>query len=87
MYFRILFILKTNTTNTNTKNKEQLKMMKISNKNMKIASGIIAGTFTAAAIGLIVKSTRKPQSKIKRNAARTLNSISAVTQSLANMIY
>ncbi|MBE6642678.1 MAG: hypothetical protein E7615_03380 [Ruminococcaceae bacterium] len=62
-------------------------MKKMSNKNMKIASGIIAGTVTAAAIGLIVKSTRKPQSKMKRNAARTLNSISAVTHSLANMIY
>ena len=78
----------TNTTDTIiTQTRSCIPMTKMTNKNMKIASGIIAGTATALAIGLAVKSTRKPKSRLKRNTAKTLNSISAVTQSLANMIY
>jgi hypothetical protein len=53
---------------------------------MKITSGIIAGTVAATAIGIMVKSMRKPKSKLQKNTARTLNTISSVTHSLANMI-
>lgn len=55
-------------------------------KNMKIASGIIAGSIAAAAVGVTLGVTRKPKSKLQKNTARTLNTISAVTHSLANMI-
>ncbi len=58
----------------------------MTNKNMKIASGIIAGTVAATAVGLAISATRKPKSKLQKNTARTLNTISAVTHSMANMI-
>ena len=55
-------------------------------KNMKITSGIIAGSVAAAAVGIALTATRKPKSKLQKSTARTLNTISAVTHSLANMI-
>lgn len=59
----------------------------MSDKNMKIATGVIAGTVTAATLGIaIAASNRKPKSKLQKNTARALNTISAVTHSLANMI-
>ena len=59
----------------------------MSDRNMKIATGVIAGTVTAATLGIaIAASTRKPKSKFQKNTARTLNTISAVTHSLANMM-
>ena len=58
----------------------------MSEKNMKIASGIIAGTVTAAAIGIAVKATHKPKSKLQKSTAKTLNTISTVANSLANII-
>ena len=58
----------------------------MSNKTMKIASGIIAGTVAATVVGLSMKSMRKPKSKLQKNTAKTLNTISSVTHSLADMI-
>ncbi len=58
----------------------------MSNKSIKIASGIIAGTVAATAIGIAAKSMQKPKSKLQKNTARTLNTISSVTHSLANML-
>lgn len=58
----------------------------MSNKVMKLTSGIIAGTMAATAVGLAVSTMRKPKSKLQRTTARTLNTISYVTQSLADMI-
>ena len=56
-------------------------------KNMKIASGVIAGTAAAATLGLAIAATaRKPKSKVQKNTARALKTVSAVTHSLANMI-
>lgn len=58
----------------------------MSNKNMKIVSGIIAGTVAATVVGITMKSMQKPKSKLQKNTARTLNTISSVTHSLADMI-
>ncbi len=58
----------------------------MSNKTMRITTGIIAGTAAVTALGVAVKSMRKPKSKLQKNTARTLNTISSVTHSLANMI-
>lgn len=59
----------------------------MNSKNMKIASGIIMAAVTAAAVGIAVKSVRRPRSKMQKNAARALNTVSAVTHGIANMIY
>jgi len=53
---------------------------------MKITSGIIAGTMAVTVIGLTVRSMSKPKSKFQKSTARTLNTISSVTQSLADML-
>ncbi|MBE6671681.1 MAG: hypothetical protein E7593_05720 [Ruminococcaceae bacterium] len=58
----------------------------MSTKNMKITSGIIAGTMAVTVIGLTVRSMSKPKSKFQKSTARTLNTISSVTQSLADML-
>ena len=58
----------------------------MSNKSMQIASGIIAGTVVATAVGMIVKSAHKPKSKLQKNTVHALNTISSVTQGLADMI-
>ena len=58
----------------------------MSNKSVKIASGIIAGTVAATALGMAMKSNRKPKSKLQKSTAKTLNTISYVTHSLADMI-
>ncbi len=58
----------------------------MTNKKMKIATGIIAGTVAATAVGIAVKSMHKPKSKLQKTTARTLNTISSVTHSLADMI-
>jgi len=58
----------------------------LSNKNMKIASGVIAGTMAVTVLGITMKSMRKPKSKLQKSTARTLNTISSVTQSLADML-
>ena len=58
----------------------------MSNKSMKIVSGVIAGTVAATVVGITVKSMQKPKSKLQKNTAKTLNTISSVTHSLANMI-
>ena len=58
----------------------------MSNKSMKIVSGVIAGTVAATVLGITVKSMQKPKSKLQKNTARTLNTISSVTHSLADMI-
>jgi hypothetical protein len=58
----------------------------MSNKNMKIVSGIIAGTVAATVVGITMKSMQKPKSKLQKNTAKTLNTISSVTHSLADMI-
>lgn len=59
----------------------------MTNKNMKIASGIIAGTVAATTVGIaIAATTRKPKSKLQKSTARTLNTISTVSRSLANML-
>lgn len=58
----------------------------MSNKSIKIASGIIAGTVAATAVGVAMKSMHKPKSKLQKSTARTLNTISYVTHSLADMI-
>ncbi|MBE6718662.1 MAG: hypothetical protein E7574_05360 [Ruminococcaceae bacterium] len=58
----------------------------MSNKNMKIASGVIAGTMAVTVLGITMKSMRKPKSKLQKSTARTLNTISSVTQSLADML-
>ena len=53
---------------------------------MKIASGVIAGTMAVTVLGITMKSMRKPKSKLQKSTARTLNTISSVTQSLADML-
>ena len=59
----------------------------MTSKNMKITSGIIAGTVAATTVGIaIAATTRKPKSKLQKSTARTLNTISAVSRSLANML-
>lgn len=58
----------------------------MSNKNMKIASGIIAGSIAATAVGIALTVTKKPKSKMQKSTARTLNTISTVARSLANII-
>ena len=59
----------------------------MTSKNMKITSGIIAGTVAATTLGIaIAATTRKPKSKLQKSTARTLNTISAVSRSLANML-
>ena len=58
----------------------------MSNKGMKIASGVIAGSIAATAIGIALTTTKKPKSKMQKSTARTLNTISHITHSLANII-
>ena len=58
----------------------------MSNKTMKIASGVIAGSIAATAVGLALTTTKKPKSKMQKTTARTLNTISHITHSLANII-
>ena len=58
----------------------------MSNKNMKIASGIIAGTVAATAVGIAIKATHKPKSRLQKNTAKTLKTVSSVAHSLANII-
>lgn len=58
----------------------------MSDKSVKIISGIVAGTVAATAVSLSLRSMRKPKSKLQKNTARTLNTISSVTHSLADMI-
>lgn len=58
----------------------------MSNKNMKLASGIIAGIATVTAVGIAAKSMHKPKSKLQKNTARALNTISSVSHSIADMI-
>ena len=61
-------------------------MVYLSNKNVKIASGVIAGTIAVTSIGIALKAMRKPKSRLQRNTARTLNTIGSVAQTLADMI-
>ncbi len=51
-----------------------------------ITKGIIAGAVAGTAIGITVKTMRKPKSKLQKNTVRTLNTISSVMQGMADMI-
>ncbi|MBR5314862.1 MAG: hypothetical protein IKU45_05585 [Clostridia bacterium] len=58
----------------------------MSKRTIKIASGIIAGTVAATVVGITMKSMQKPKSKLQKSTVKTLNTISSVTGSLADMI-
>jgi hypothetical protein len=58
----------------------------MSKNTMRIASGILAGTVAATVLGITLKSMQKPKSKLQKSTVKTLNTISSVTGSLADMI-
>jgi len=58
----------------------------MTNRDMMITAGIIAGTTALTAVGVAVKFMRKPKSKLQKTMIRTLNTVSSVTHGLANMI-
>lgn len=57
----------------------------MSKHTKNIAKSIITGFALGAAMGIAVRSMRRPKSRLQRNASRTFETIGTIMQNVADM--